>query len=268
MKQFDYDSKTWGGGKVRLSPSYLGALRLKYALEDLKETRGRILEVGCGAGGMAKAVKFYRPDLEVLGIDISQKAIEEAKQKPEKVNFLKGNAYQLPFKDKSFDAVLIFDLLEHLENPLKSLNEIYRVLKPGGIFSGFVPIEGEVFSLSGISERIFGFPKKENYAGHIQRFTLKSLLKLLKQSRLKFLKKRYFGHLFFQLVDLTYFVFLSCRGKNVAYSVEGYLAREKGLKRNFVALMKSIIAVVSYGESKIFWFLPALGVHLTARRSP
>jgi len=268
MGQFDYESKTWGGAKVRISPLYLGASRLKFALEDLKNIRGRVLEVGCGAGGMAKAVKFYRPDLDVWGIDVSKGAISEAKRDPQGVKFSLGDAYQLPFEDESFEAVLMFDLLEHLDEPLKSLGEVRRVLKQRGIFSSFTPIEGNILSLPGLAGKIFGFAGKERYTGHIQQYTLADLLRLLKQSHLKFLKKRYFGHFFIQLVDFAYFTFLSFRGKNVPYSVEGYLAQERGLKRNLIALIKSAIAASSYFESKILWFLPASGVHLTAGRSP
>lgn len=267
MEQFDYESKIWGGAKVRTSPLYLGASRLKFVLEDLKNIRGRVLEVGCGAGGMVKAIKFYRPDLDIVGIDISKKTISEAKRGSQGVKFFSGDAYQVPFGDKSFEAVLMFDFLEHLEDPLKSLREVRRVLKPKGIFSTLVPIEGEIFSIHGLAKRIFGFIPKEKYGGHIQQYTFSELTALLKKARLRFLRKRDVGHYFNQLADFTYFTFLYFRGKNVSYSVEGYLAREQGLKRNLIALIKSVIAAISYFESKIFWFLPASGVHLTARRS-
>lgn len=268
MKQFDYESKTWGGARVRISPLYLGTSRLKFALEDLKNIRGKVLEVGCGAGGMAKAIKFYRPDLDVWGIDVSKGAISEAKRDPQGVKFSLGDAYQLPFKDKNLEAVLMFDLLEHLDDPLESLREVHRVLKPKGVFSAFTPIEGSILSIHRWAKKLFHLTSKEKYGGHIQQYTLEELLRLLKQSHLKFLKKRYFGHFFLQLVDFAYFTFLSLWGKNVPYSVEGYLARERGLRRNLIALIKSTIAVISYFESKIFWFLPASGVHLTARRLP
>jgi ubiquinone/menaquinone biosynthesis C-methylase UbiE len=267
MKQFDYEAKTWGGTKVRLSPFYLGASRLESALVDLKNIQGRVLEVGCGAGGMVKAIKFYRPDLQVLGIDISKGAIAEAKQDPQGVKFSVADANQLPFKNNSLEAVLMFDLLEHLDDPLKALDEVWRVLKPKGIFSAFVPIEGEIFSLHGLVKKLFNFIPKEKYGGHIQQYTLSELRSLLKKAKLKILKKQYSGHFFYQLVDFSYFSYLFCRGKNVAYSVEGYLAQQKGLKRNFIALVKSIVALISYLESKIFWFLPASGACLTATKT-
>ncbi len=265
MEQFDYESKMWGSSKVTTSPFCFGASQLEFALEDLVNIQGRVLEVGCGAGAMARAVKLYRPDLDVTGIDISKKAISQARKASSGVKFLEGNAYKIPFKDKSFDAVLMFDLLEHLEDPKRSLNEIRRVLKPGGVLSAFVPIEGSIFSISGLANKIFGFPAKKKYAGHIQQFTLTDLLRLLEQSKLKFLKKRYFGYLVFQMVDFAYFTFLSLRGKNVPYTVEGYLAQEKGLKKSFLTLIKSAIAATCYFESKIFRFLPGSGVQLTVR---
>jgi ubiquinone/menaquinone biosynthesis C-methylase UbiE len=284
MNKFDYESKTWGGGEVRLSPFCLGASQLKFALEDLKTIKStdstgsprradstgsppRVLEVGCGAGRMVKAVKFYRPELEVLGIDISKKAILQARENSQGVEFLVGDIGRLPFEDKSMDGVLMFDLLEHIKEPLLALDEVNRVLKPRGIFSAFTPIEGSPFSIWWMATKLFGFKGKEKYGGHIQQYTLKDLLKLLRQSHLKLLKKRYFGHFFFQLVDFAYFAFLSFRGKNVSSSVEGYLAQERGFGRNLLAAVKSAIATVSYFESKIFWFLPASGVHLTALRS-
>ena len=265
MEQFDYESKMWGSGKVKTSPFCFGASQLEFALEDLVNIQGRVLEVGCGAGGMAKAIKFYRPGLDVSGIDISKKAINQARKNSSGVKFSQGNVYKLPFRDKSFDAVLMFDLLEHLDDPPKSLLEIRRVLKPGGIFSGFIPTEGSIFSIHKIIDRLFGFTPKKKYAGHIQQFTLSDLLTLLGKTDLKFIRKRYYGYLGFQLVDLIYFTYLSLRGKNVPYTVEGYLAQERGLKKSFLALIKSAIAATCYFESKLFGFLPGSGVHLTAR---
>ncbi len=266
MERFDYESKMWGSGKVKTSPFYFGASQIEFALEDIENISGRVLEVGCGAGGMAKAVKYYRPDLDVVGIDISKKAINQARKDPSGVKFYQGNAYKIPFKDESFDAVLMFDLLEHLEDPKRSLNEVRRVLKPGGTFSAFVPIEGSIFSIPGLVDKFFGYPAKKKYVGHIQNFTFSDLLKLLEKTDLKFIKKKYFGHLVFQLVDLSFFIYLSLRDKNVPYSVEGYLEKEKGIKRNILYIFKSAIAAICYFESKLFGFLPGSGVHLTAGR--
>ncbi|NIN65623.1 MAG: methyltransferase, partial [Anaerolineae bacterium] len=49
--------------------------------------RGQVLEVGCGAGGMARAIKARRPDLDVYGCDISRTAIGMAQRNPGGVTF-------------------------------------------------------------------------------------------------------------------------------------------------------------------------------------
>jgi ubiquinone/menaquinone biosynthesis C-methylase UbiE len=97
-----------------------------------------LLDVGCASGsitnGLAKAVK---PG-QVTGIDISAKEIERARQRAieddaENVQFEAGDAYQLSFSDNSFDALFSHNVLEHIPEPSKALQEMRRVLKPGGI---------------------------------------------------------------------------------------------------------------------------------------
>ncbi len=275
MEKFDYESKLWGGTEVRLSPFYLGASRLKFVLDDLKDIGGmdsmgspcRVLEVGCGGGGMAKAIKFYRPDLEVFGVDIAREAILTAKADPQGVNFRLGDAHKLPFKDKSFEAVVMLDLLEHLDDPPKALQEAYRVLKPRGTFSAFIPIEGDLFSIHGWMRRLLGFVPKEKCIGHIQQYTLAELKVLFGKVGLKILRRRYFGHLFNQLTDFSYFTLFYLLEKKVPSSVEGYLAQNRGFKRSLISFFKSTIALASYVESELFQSLPASGVHLTAVKS-
>jgi len=265
---FDYESKLWGSGRVKKLPFFFGASQIEFALRDLKGTKGKVLEVGCGGGAMAKAVKKYRPDLKVYAVDISESAVSRAKQDPLGVEFVLADALKLPFGKQSFDGILMFDLLEHLENPLKSLSEAYRVLKPGGVFSVFVPLEGSRFTIYGMIGKFFKFIRvsKIKYAGHVKEFSLKDLEKLFEKSGFCIYKKRNFGHLFYQITDFLYFTFLAIRGKNVPLTVEGYIFEKKGWKKSFFVVLKSLVAVVCYLESKIFWFLPASGVHLTAGR--
>ena len=108
----------WGKEIARVSPFNLEALKLFWCLKDLKTVEGRVLEVGCGGGGMSKVIKFYRPDLKITSCDIDQKAINWAKKNPRGVKFKVADAYSLPFDDQYFSAVLTFDFLEHLRRRL------------------------------------------------------------------------------------------------------------------------------------------------------
>ena len=186
---FDYESKIWGNTDVRLSPKYLGALRLKYCLDALKSLKGAVLEIGCGAGGMSKAVKFYRPDLMLYGVDISKSAIQAAKNDSQGVEFRVGDAYAVPFKDKLFDAIILFDILEHVESPLLVLKEVRRLLKPNGILHAFIPCEGEPYTLHSISAKL-GWRPKKMYAGHIQEFTEENIEIMYKKTGFEVVKKK------------------------------------------------------------------------------
>ena len=267
MAVFDYESKTWGGHRVEQSPTYLGALRLGYCLEDLKRVQRKVLEVGCGAGGMAKAIKAYRQDLQVYGCDISEHAIQVARQTASEVDFELGNAYDLPYEDNSFQAVVMFDVLEHLDDPLQAISEIRRVLQDDGLFHLFVPCEGELHSLHGILARA-GWRAKERYGGHIQRFTLRRLKELLSDSGFCQVRSRWSCHLINQAVDVCYFTGLSLRGRNTTMSVEGFLdSADHSFVRSVVSALKALIAALSYYESRFLDRLPGSGAHLAGVKS-
>src|SRR5689334_24163121 len=108
---FDYESKKWGAAPLAPRPRFMNGLKLRYLLEDLSSVHGRVLDVGCGAGQVAKAVKRERPDLEVLGCDVSRSAIAAASESSQGVDFRLATAERLPFADGELDFVWIFDVL-------------------------------------------------------------------------------------------------------------------------------------------------------------
>jgi len=92
------------------------------------------LDVGCGAGFLSNYLSEKK--LKVTGLDVSEQSLKVAAlyDKTKKVNYVSGDAYQLPFSDQFFDSISAMDFLEHIDNPLKSIQEISRVLKPNGLF--------------------------------------------------------------------------------------------------------------------------------------
>ncbi|MFA6410591.1 MAG: class I SAM-dependent methyltransferase [Candidatus Buchananbacteria bacterium] len=97
----------------------------------------KILDLGCGNGKLRLLFKDVKIDYS--GLDKAQKLLDIAQNKSEfalaSQQFFKGDAYNLPFADNTFDTVFFIAVLHHLpskELRLKSLQEINRVLKPGG----------------------------------------------------------------------------------------------------------------------------------------
>ncbi len=71
---------------------------------------------------------------KIIGVDFSDKMLEIARKKCSDIDFLEADCTQLPFEDKSFDLCTISFGLRNIENMEKALQEIYRVLKKGGVF--------------------------------------------------------------------------------------------------------------------------------------
>lgn len=95
--------------------------------------RGRILDVGC-SDGLITAEIAKRTGSVVVGVDILNEAIERARENHPEVEFRIGDFMELPFRKKSFDAVITSFTLLWVERPGQALNEAMRVLKKGGIF--------------------------------------------------------------------------------------------------------------------------------------
>jgi ubiquinone/menaquinone biosynthesis C-methylase UbiE len=104
-----------------------------------------VLEAGCGVGAQTKIIALKNPDSNFISVDLSEDSIREAKIMIESlginnVELKQADIYKLPFKNETFDSVIICFVLEHLHNPIQALNEIKRVLKIGGTV---VAIEGD-----------------------------------------------------------------------------------------------------------------------------
>jgi len=264
--KFDYEQKVWGGETLRLSPTHFRASRLYWALKKIPDKKGKLLDVGCGMGDFLEAFSFYRPKYNFFGIDISAKAISQAKKRNLNINFKVADAQKLPFKDNTFDVVTCFDLIEHVKYPKLVLSEIHRVLKKRGIFHGFIPTESELLSIEGILIRA-GWKAKEIYGGHPQRFSKKQIINWLDDAEFKIIRASWDEHTFKQLLEIVYFSLLSLRGENVDKSFEGYLASSKSsLVIKIPYLLKNIFATISYIEARLLWWFPGLGIHLTCRK--
>lgn len=93
-----------------------------------------VLDVGCGAGLLTNALAPL--GFTVSGIDLSEQSLTLARSKDStrKVSYIHASAYALPFPDDAFDVVCAMDILEHVEEPERLIQEASRVLKKGGLF--------------------------------------------------------------------------------------------------------------------------------------
>lgn len=143
--------------------------------QNITDKKNRILDVGCGTG---KNIEVFSKLGECWGIDTSPSAIAFCKKRGIKKT-IKGNIEQIPFSSQSFNVITALDVLEHVDDS-KSLKEIYRVLKKGGVIIATVPAFPKLWS------------KWDEVLHHKRRYTSKSLKRILQENKFKIIKISYF----------------------------------------------------------------------------
>lgn len=93
-----------------------------------------ILDLCTGTGDLAGILKRKYPEAQVIGVDFSPQMLEIARQKHPCIEFVEADCTNLPFQDESFDLCVISFGLRNIEDMNKAISEIYRVLRPYGIF--------------------------------------------------------------------------------------------------------------------------------------
>jgi ubiquinone/menaquinone biosynthesis C-methylase UbiE len=98
------------------------------------EAGDSVLDVGCGPGNFTRAFARASGDGLVVGLDASRTMLEQAAREanPPNVRYVRADAAALPFPDASFDAVCCFAALYFIARPFAAIDEMVRVLAPGG----------------------------------------------------------------------------------------------------------------------------------------
>jgi ubiquinone/menaquinone biosynthesis C-methylase UbiE len=96
-----------------------------------------LLDVGCGGGQLAIELAMLRDDLAITGLDLSAGQIKRARKRASlsvvSVDFVEGDAMNLPFEDAGFDIVFSISSIKHWPDMKAGLAQCIRVLKPGGV---------------------------------------------------------------------------------------------------------------------------------------
>lgn len=116
--------------KLRFDDRFSGAFIRAFGLDREKELK--ILEIGCGPGALAGALRRWYPTAEITGVDLDSAFIAFAKENEKGVTFLEGDAAALPFEDETFDVAISNTVSEHIA-PDAFFGEQMRVLKKGGV---------------------------------------------------------------------------------------------------------------------------------------
>lgn len=157
---------------------------LQYLVPLLKYKRnGKLLDFGCGCGWFVHHASLK--GFDAIGIDINATVINSGK-KVFQGDLFQGSFQKLnEFKTGSFDVVSCFSIFEHLQNPSAFLIQIFRLLKPDGIFMAEIPL---VDSLQFKMFKQFFYWCMAPY--HINLFSLEGLNKLFSRSGFSILLRK------------------------------------------------------------------------------
>jgi SAM-dependent methyltransferase len=131
----------------------------------------RVLDLGCRDGALSQA---YLDGNEVVGVDADREALADAARLGIETHWADLDQ-PLDLADASFDIVVAGELLEHLRDPRRLVEEVRRVLRPGGTFVASVP---NAYRLKGRLLFLFGRPP-ENDPTHLQMFSAADVRALL-----------------------------------------------------------------------------------------
>ena len=121
-KKFEEDPYRWNESALQIVLSFcIGMLN------------GKVLDAGCGDGFFSSQLTCFDEIKDITGIDISEKAIERALERYPKNPFRQASLNKIPFENASFDSIVMVEVIEHLVDIDGTLEDLSRVLKPGGL---------------------------------------------------------------------------------------------------------------------------------------
>lgn len=155
-------------------------LRERYSAEDLKKLH--FLEMGCGAG--SNLIWLAQKGIKVSGVDISPTALRLARQNLEREGYsdrigelIECSVTEVPFEDESFDGIIEACVFQHLSKPDRqaTFREVRRLLKPGGVFVGYVLDAGHTVFQEKQSEQLADDPGTLHLADGTSKFHLTNI---------------------------------------------------------------------------------------------
>ena len=157
--------RRWEGGKVRLYREAVGA------------GPRRILDVGCGDGRFLGLLRdFGSPEWELVGIDLDAEAVARCRARGFEAHVGRVEDFEDP--GTGFDAVIMLQLIEHVEDPVAICRRVNALLRPGGCFVVETP------NLAGIDYRLFrrSWWGHYHFPRHWNLFSSASLRRMLEES--------------------------------------------------------------------------------------
>jgi SAM-dependent methyltransferase len=160
-----------------------------HAIKELKRALGTkpasIMEVGCSAGHLLADMRRSLPNAMLTGGDYTLGTLVKLGEKMPGIPLVRFNLADSPLPSDTYDAMVLLNVLEHIENDTAATKHIVRMLKPGGVAVIEVPAGPELFD------------DYDRQLQHFRRYTLPGLCKMIEGAGLKVERRNYLGALIY-----------------------------------------------------------------------
>ena len=176
---------------------------------------GRYLDCACGRGFYLNMYR-YVSRCRLVGLELDPAIIRKAQRHVGHlpgITLTRGNIYALPFPDDHFDGVILSEILEHVDDDVAGLREVWRVLKPGGVVAITVPNAHYPFlwdPINWVLERAFNThirrgPLAGIWANHVRLYRREQLRAVVEEAGFAVEEERAFTHYSFPFIhNLVY----------------------------------------------------------------
>lgn len=191
---------------------------------------GNYLEIGCGTGFVTKAVAAAFPSMEITGGELLLAGLPFASRRLPQVELIQMDARRIPYEDH-FDLVGLYDVLEHIREDEKVLNELHSALRPGGGLLLTVPQHPWLWN------------RFDMASGHVRRYTYNELRNKVERSGFSIVDQ---SSIFFFILPLIWAGRFFRRSRSGSYDI--LIDLQVGASAN--RLLKIVTAIESFGHKK------------------
>jgi SAM-dependent methyltransferase len=160
-----------------------------HAINELKRTLGTrpssIMEVGCSAGHLLADMRRSLPNATLTGGDYTLGTLVKLSEKMPGIPLVRFDLADSPLLSDTYDAIVLLNVLEHIEDDVAATRHIARMLKPGGVAVIEVPAGPELFD------------DYDRELKHFRRYRLPGLCKVIEGAGLKVERRNYLGALIY-----------------------------------------------------------------------
>jgi len=222
--------------------------QVEFHADDGAPRKSRVLDAGCGTGGMLEWLAGFAPDAEVSGIDIAPDALHYARSRGH-LRLAQASATELPFADEAFDIVTSFDVLVQLpggDAAERAMNEMHRVLRPGGVC--FVRVAAYSWMRSGHDRAL----------GTVRRFNLNELQTTMQASGFEILRTTYANACLLPVAALHRLVLKPLNIVNAGSDVKPLAPRLQWLNRLMTGVLRSEARRLAHPHARLPFGLSAI----------